>query len=189
MKLPAAAALAVMLVAAPGTAQETLPNPAPPPAGAGPEAETGATAAAAIGTASFVARAASLNLFEVMAGRLALERGMSGDVIAFAKGTMNDHGQATEALRAAAAEADLAPGDPELVPVHREMLDNLSDFGGKEFEAEYLRRQLYVHQEAIDLFRRYAFAGGEQPIVDYAERMLPLLLQHYEDGSDLARKR
>src|SRR5512140_2446637 len=87
----------------------------------------------------FATKAAQAGLAEVELGRLASQKAQSPEVKQFAEQMVNDHTQANQQLKQAAAGMNI----PEsLDPEHQALKDKLSGLSGNDFDREYIKAQL-----------------------------------------------
>lgn len=156
-----------LLVAAPALAQEAA-------------APTSATAPMSVtDPAEFGNMASISNLFELESSTLAKERAVGDAVKAFADQMITDHTKAAQDMATAAAEEGVTPAT-ELDDRHQQILDDLGDLEGEEFDAAYIQAQAQAHDEAVALFESYSTAGAEGPLKEFAAKTLPTLQQHQE---------
>ena len=178
---------ALMLFAVPVAAQEKPYQKDP-----GTTNRTGEMAPAKNGaskmTQRFTKNAASSNTLEVETSRLALEKSKNGDVKQFAQMMIDDHTKAGENLKAAMKEAGLpAPAD-KMAPKHKDMADNLRQVKDAKFDTEYVAVQLKAHEEAVNLFSKYAKSGDNKQLQQFAQNTLPVLEKHKTAAEDLRSK-
>ena len=139
-------------------------------------------------TPDFVKRAASSDLYEVAAGRMASERGQSAAVKQFGEHMVEAHGKTTEELKRIVEDEKLKvklPAEPEAK--QQNMLKALSEAKPEEFDAVYLRQQMAAHQRAAELFDKYAERGENDALKQFAANMLPAIKQHLEAVEKLMR--
>jgi hypothetical protein len=65
-----------------------------------------------------------------------------------------------------------------LDPDHQKKLDELRGLDGKEFDQAYDKAQLEGHEEAVDLFRKYAPLGDNKDLKQWPAQTLPHLQHH-----------
>ncbi len=135
--------------------------------------------------AQFATLASSSNMFEIQSSELALERGSTDEVRAFAEQMIADHTKAGEDMTAAAEAEGVAPA-AALDPKHQAMLDSLAALEGEEFDAAYTEAQIAAHDEAVALFEGYASGGPDGALRDFAAATLPTLQQHQTHIHDVA---
>jgi len=164
-----AVAAALCLYALPLSAQTDVSPPS-----------QGELQAAMIGPQAFADRAASSNMFEIRTSELALQRGRSEAVRAFAEKMIADHAAAGDQMTAAATEDGITPA-AQLMPDHQEQLDRLSTLDATDFDAAYLGAQLAAHTEAVTLFEGFSDQGEDGALKGFATELLPKLREHLEE--------
>lgn len=137
--------------------------------------------------AGLVARVAQTDLFEVEAGRLALQRSRTPAVRAFAQSMVDAHTRSSQSLAAAlqAARIDLRlPQD-----LDRARSDLSADLRSAEpdaFDALYMSQQVQAHEEALQLLRTFAEGGESTALRTWAGRQAEVVAQHLEAARALA---
>ncbi|MDO9487416.1 MAG: DUF4142 domain-containing protein [Sphingomonadaceae bacterium] len=140
--------------------------------------------ASGTGTAAgYAAAAAQGDMYEVEAGRIALERSNSPEIKQFAQTMVDSHSATTAELRTALATAGLAV-TPALDPRHQALLDALRAASPLEFDTAYLDQQSVVHGEALRLHRSYAESGDNSVVRAFAAKTAPVVQAHL----DMAKK-
>lgn len=136
-------------------------------------------------TEDFVMQASASDMFEIESSKLAVQKG-DEPTKAFAQQMIADHEKT-----AAEIKALLSGGKVKASPVtaltkdHKEEVDGLAKLSGAEFKEEYFDDQVDAHEDAVDLFKRYA-EGGENPeLKAWAAKTLPALEHHYKMAQDL----
>ncbi|MCK6450110.1 MAG: DUF4142 domain-containing protein [Alphaproteobacteria bacterium] len=138
-------------------------------------------------TPKFVAHASMADLFEIEAGKIAIDKAMKPEIRAFARRAMDDHGKITADLKAAVQAAD--PGVPlttKLDQPHQRMIDELQAAEGDEFDRLYMSYQVKGHQQAVALYQAYAQSGDQTGLKGLVEDVLPMIQAHLVDAKKLA---
>jgi putative membrane protein len=127
---------------------------------------------------AFAHVAASNDLAQIEAARLALKAARSEDVRDFAQRVMRAHTQAGEQLRRIVAPRGLKlPAAP--TGRHADMVTKLSGLAARDLEDAFLQRfGLDAHKEAISLFERHVAEGKNPELKRHAQDMLPVLREH-----------
>lgn len=155
----------------------SLAGPAQPPIDApGARAFAGVTPS----TGDFVQAALAGDAFEIEASRLALERG-DDSIRDLAEEMIASHTQTSEDLARLAEDGGLAV-EPAVSPTadQQSRLEELRELRGAEFVAQYLEYQEGAHEDAIDLFSRYAGEGESDALKAWAAQTLATLEHHLE---------
>ena len=113
----------------------------------------------AVSPATYVAQAASIDLFVIRSSELALVRGRSPRIRDFASRMIAAHQGTSAQLSLAGRRLNLLP-PASMLPQQQAMYDQLETSG--DFDAAYLRLQRAVHGAAYALHSGYA-AGGTSP--------------------------
>lgn len=125
----------------------------------------------------FVDTAASSDLYEIEAGKLAQANGKSQAVKDFGAMMERDHTKSSNDLKAAAAEAEGVTLAPKLMPKHEANLAALKS-AGDGFDALYKQQQLAAHQEALALLRAQAESGAAPSLKAFAAKTAPVVETH-----------
>jgi len=120
-------------------------------------------------TKGFVDAAATSDMYEVTAGKIALQRASSPDVKEFAQKMVNAHTATTAKLKSILASNNINVTPPAHVDNRRQgMLDDLRGAKAADFDHRYITQQIAAHKEADTLFRGYAKDGDNAAIKDFA---------------------
>lgn len=141
----------------------------------------------------FVVKASVSNNFEIASSELALERAQSPAVQEFARHMVKDHGKAAKDLKAAVEQSELGVGVRDtLDDKHAEMMQELGDAKGAQFDQKYVEMQMAAHDEAVRLFEKYTEHAANEPasssLRQFAEKTLPVLREHDKQVEQLSRK-
>lgn len=186
IRLATASAAALTLAAC--AAEDTPDTPA--------AEETGAMAAATDAPAAeapdpgtpqgFVATAASSDMYEIEAGRLAQDTGSSQEVKDFGAMMVRDHTTSSNNLKQAVAEGGAGLSvPPSMLPKHQQQLDALRNAGGN-FDNLYIQQQTTAHQEALTLLQRQAETGTVASLKAFAAKTAPVVEGHLEHVRGMA---
>ena len=134
----------------------------------------------------FVAMAASCDMYEIEAGKLAQQMGTSEAVKEFGAMMEKDHTTSSDKLKAAVAEAGDGLAVPAaMLPKHQTQLDALRN-AGADFDTLYLQQQQAAHQEALNLLNSVSQAGTVAPLKAFATEASPVVQAHLEHVLELA---
>jgi putative membrane protein len=196
----AAAAVAAILCGSVWAAPADKPGHESPKPGANSEAmsATEDSVGGAVGTVSaemtsttkgFVTAAATSDMYEVTAGKIALERSQSPDVKAFARQMVDAHTKTTETLKGILSATKIGVSPPAHVDSrHEGMLDNLRGASAADFDHRYAAQQVAAHKEADILMRGYAKSGDNPKIRSFAADTDTHVKMHLAMAQDLAKK-
>lgn len=132
----------------------------------------------------FVKKAAISNMMAVELGTLALQKSSSPEIKAFAHQAVNDRTTAGTGLRQIVAKRSgiALPERPD--HAHQDILRQLGDKQGPEFDRAYVAAQKQAQDEAMALFSGYAQTGSDTELKSFASKTLPLL----QTQGELTRK-
>ena len=120
-------------------------------------------------TQGFVTAAATSDMYEVTAGKIAIQRAQSPEVKAFARKMVEAHTGTTAKLKGIIASNNINVTPPAHVDNRRQgMLDDLRGAKAEDFDHRYISQQIAAHKEADILFRGYAKDGDNAAIKDFA---------------------
>ena len=132
-------------------------------------------------------QASASDMFEIESSKLAVQKG-DEQTKAFAQQMITDHEKTSAELKAMLAGGKVN-GTPvtALTEDHKEELDDLAKLSGVEFKEEYFDDQVDAHEDAVDLFKRYAEGGENSDLKAWAAKTLPALEHHYKMAQDLEK--
>ena len=179
LTVPAAAALLV----APASAQ--IGNPAGMAPGT-PQSAPGVPAPHQPNTQDrlFARLAAAGGMAEVELGKLAEQKGGSGEVKEFGRQLVQDHTKANAQLANLAKQAGI-PLPTELNPEHKAMRAELDGLSGAAFDLAFLRGQVVDHQKTVALLQWEIAAGQDGDLQRFAAQQLPAILQHLQAAQNV----
>ncbi|MDR6759507.1 putative membrane protein [Mycoplana sp. BE70] len=138
-------------------------------------------------TDDFVKEASMSDVFEITSSQLAIERADAATK-SFAQQMVQDHQKTTNELKQLvnAGKVEATPADT-MSDAQQSTLKKLQGLQGDGFTKQYQEDQVDAHEDAVDLFKRYA-EGGENPdLKAWASNTLPALQHHLELAQGLAR--
>jgi putative membrane protein len=146
---------------------------------------TVATAQESLPPQEFAKQAALSNMFGVESATLALHKTASPEIKNFAHRLANDLTTAGSGLRQITARrSDIAlPERPD--SRHFDMLRDLADRQGEDFDRAYVKVQRAVHEEAVLLVSSYAQNGGDPELKAFAAKSLPTLEKLNDKAKEL----
>lgn len=152
-------------------------------------AQTGADAATAeaamANTAQgFVDQAATSDMYEIEAGKLAQANGKSQAVKDFGKMMVAEHTKSSGELKAAAKGAQGVTAPAQLDAKKQADLDALEN-AGERFDAVYKQQQVAAHIATLELLRSYAQGGDNESLKAFAGKTAPVVEKHLEAARKL----
>ena len=130
-----------------------------------------------ISAAAYVAAASSIDLYEMKAAQLALEKAQNPSNRALAQQLLEAHRGTSYQMSMAGRRLNLLPS-ASLDPEHQQMLDALS--ATSDFDNTYRAQQSIVLQEGLKLHAGYAKSGDSptlRPVAANAESVMKANLQ------------
>lgn len=136
-------------------------------------------------TADFIMQASASGMYEIESSKLALTKGDDATK-KFAQQMITDHEKASAELKAL-IDSGKVPGNPvtALTEDDKEDVDELAKLEGADFIEEYFDDQVEAHEDAVDLFKRYAEEGENADLKAFAAKTLPALEHHYKMAQDM----
>ena len=130
-------------------------------------------------TQGFVTAAATSDMYEVAAGKLAMQRARSPAVKDFARQMVAAHTKTTATLKGILHAHNVNAEPPAHLDNRRQgMLDNLRGAGGADFDHRYIVQQVAAHREADILFRGYAKDGDNAAVKEFAAKTDDTIKMH-----------
>jgi putative membrane protein len=120
-------------------------------------------------TKGFVTAAATSDMYEVAAGKIAIQRAQSPEIKEFAAKMIQAHTMTTDKLKDIIASNNINVAPPRHVDDRRQgMLDDLRGAKAADFDPRYIAQQVAAHKEADILMSGYAKNGDNAAIKDFA---------------------
>lgn len=143
-----------------------------------------ASAARSHADSSFMKNAAESNFAEIAAADLALKKGTSADVKAFAQKMIDDHKKADSELQTLAASKGVKlPTDASMVQKGKAKI--LEQRDGTSFDHHYAENQVGAHKDAVKLFEKASKDAKDADVKAWAAKMLPALQHHLQEAQAL----
>ncbi len=133
----------------------------------------------------FILQARPMGIAEVKMSQMARDYAMRSEVRNFAERMIKDHGESNKQLMQILRKTDLdAPDEPD--EEHQQLMDQLYELEGEEFDKEYVRTQVKDHEHHLDLYEREARQGQDPDVKEFAKGCMPVLKQHLDQVKGLA---
>jgi putative membrane protein len=137
-------------------------------------------------TEDFVTEAASSDMFEIESSKLAVERSSDAATKTFAQQMITDHTKTSEELKALVSGGKVkATISAAMSSSQQSMLDELKKLNGDDFTKQYHSDQEDVHEDAVDLFKRYGDEGENADLKAWAAKTRPALEHHLMMANDM----
>lgn len=122
---------------------------------------------------AFATQAAVVTMFGIESATLALHKTASPEIKSFAHRLANEHGTTGSSLRQITARrSDIAlPERPDAR--HLDLLRELADKQGEDFDRAYVKVQQAAHGEAAAMLANYAENGSDPELKAFAAKALP----------------
>ena len=139
-------------------------------------------------TEDFIKEAATSDMLEIGASKLAEQKG-NADEKKFAAQMITDHTKTSSELKSMVS-GDMKGAIPTaLDDSSQKKLDKLRDAKPEDFASEYDPMQVSAHKDAVSLFERYAKGGDDPKLKDWAGKTLPALQHHLEMAQEMNKNR
>ena len=140
-------------------------------------------------TADFVKEAATSDMTETAAAKIALEKGNAAEK-SFANQMVTDHTKTSSELKELVSSGAVKATLPTaLDSSSQKKIDKLKNTKPENFASEYDPMQVSAHKDAVSLFERYAKGGDNPKLKDWAGKTLPHLQHHLEMAQALNKNR
>lgn len=148
-----------------------------------------ATPAAPTDAAGYIARAGAGDLWEIESSKALLAKSGKADVKKFAQMMIEQHGQSTAKIKAAATAAGLQVTPPKLDADQQKTLDEIKAADAATIDAIYLGHQRSAHDAALALHNAYAANGDTEALKKAAGEIVPVVEAHRSELAKLAAER
>lgn len=135
---------------------------------------------------AYVQLAGASDMYEIQSSQHALNRSQNASVRQFAQMMIDHHTQTSQQLTAAARAAGLTP-DPRLMPMQVQMIEQLQQTSGAQFDRLYIDQQVQAHEMAVALHTNYARSGDTPALRTTAAAAVPIVSQHLARVRELNR--
>jgi putative membrane protein len=161
-----------------------------PPVAAAENATAGAVGAVSAATTTtaggFVTAAATSDMFEIQAAKLAEQRSINPAVKKFAAKMIHDHTASTEKLKALLAKGGINATPPTDLDERRKgLLENLAKTSPADFDKMYIDQQVDAHEEALTLLKGFIDHGDNDALKGFATSILPTVQEHLDMAKQL----
>jgi putative membrane protein len=127
----------------------------------------------------FVTQAATSDLYEIQAAKIAEQKATSPAVKKFAARMARDHTASTGKLKAILAGGTVSATTPTKLDERRKgLINNLNSAAPADFDKTYVDQQIAAHQEAVILLQGYAQKGDNAVLRAFATGVLPTVRAH-----------
>lgn len=128
--------------------------------------------------ADYVAAAGASDLYEEQSSQIVLETTTNPQIRSYATMMIQEHGQTTSRVTAAAARANVPVAPPVLTPLQTELIAELRAETGPARDAAYIAQQRASHNQALFVQQSYAASGTAAPLRTAAAAIVPVVRHH-----------
>jgi putative membrane protein len=140
-------------------------------------------------TKGFVTAAATTDMYEVEAAKIASVRSHDEMVKKFAKNMISAHTKTTGELKGIVADEKLNVTPPASLDTRRQsMIDNLRGIKAADFDERYIAQQVDAHEEALILMRGYHNSGDNARLKKFAGNVENAVKMHLSMAKHLDKK-
>ena len=137
----------------------------------------------------FVDAAAVSDMYEVEAGKIALQRSSDAGVKGFAQKMITAHTGTSDTLKATLTKINSTFTPPSTLDNrHQGMIDELRGAKAEDFDGRYLAQQVDAHNEALVLMRGYAKDGDTKEVKSFANKTQKAVQMHLDMAQKLKDK-
>jgi putative membrane protein len=129
----------------------------------------------------YVMMAGASDLYEIQSSQMAAQRATRPEVRQYAQMLIRHHQMTTQQVMAAARAAGMRPPPPRLMPMQRQMIQQLQQ-AGADFDRVYISQQVPAHQMALGLHSNYASSGDTPQLRAVAGQAVPIVTQHLQQA-------
>ncbi|RZK32640.1 MAG: DUF4142 domain-containing protein, partial [Hymenobacter sp.] len=127
--------------------------------------------------AEFMQSAAHSDQNEIQLSKMALAKGVSGEVKTYADKMIADHTKSTANLKPIAAKAGVTlPTDMDAD--HQAMAPQLEKLSGKEFESKYVAQMVIDHQKTANTLAAHKTMTKDAALGNWISTTLPVVEEH-----------
>ena len=130
-----------------------------------------------IGDGHFVREAGEGGIFQVAAGRLAVQKASNSDIRQFGQRMIDDHSKANDELKRIAAKDSLT-FPARMSSRDHATLNRLSNLSGTAFDRAYIRDMVKDHESDLAAFQREANNGANADVKTWAMNTVPMIQDH-----------
>ena len=127
----------------------------------------------------FMTETYSGGMMEILAGNIAVQKGLSQSVKDFGQQMITDHGAANNDLKALATQKSVVLPDT-ISNEDKKLIDALNKEDAGKFDKTYMDMMVEGHKKAIDAFQTVIDHPKDADVKAWAEKTLPTLKHHLE---------
>jgi putative membrane protein len=132
-----------------------------------------------ITTPEYVQTQARGDLFEIEAGKLAVQKAQSPDLKRFGQMMIDDHTQASQKLEQAIKAGNVSTTPPKTLDTrHQQAVDQLKNMPAGQFDQAYYQSQVQGHREMLALNQAYSQNGDNPALKQFSAQVSPVIQKH-----------
>jgi putative membrane protein len=136
-------------------------------------------ASAPVSTTDYVQQSAMTDHFEIQAGEIAAQKSQNPAIREFGRHMVNEHAQSSAKLKTVLVAGRVKATVPSTLDrKHQELVQQLKDQSGDEFDQTFIQAQLQGHRDALDLQRAYSQSGDNDSLRQFAAEATPMVQEH-----------
>ncbi|MBK0381046.1 DUF4142 domain-containing protein [Mucilaginibacter segetis] len=120
---------------------------------------------------------------EIKLSQLAEQNSQNSEVLDFAKMMITDHSDIVNDMEQLAKKENVITSD-SLTLAHQQMIDQLKNKTGADFDKTYMQTMVTDHEKAVKLYES-ATTDKNHNIQDFALKILPKIKEHLTQANDL----
>ena len=141
-------------------------------------------------TKGFVTAAATTDMYEVEAAKIASMRSQDEKVKKFAENMISAHTKTTAELKGIVASEKLDVSPPTILDTRRQtMIDDLRGVKDTDFDERYISQQVDAHEEALIVMRGYHKSGDNSSLKKFAGNVENSVKMHLSMAKRLEKKK
>ncbi len=121
---------------------------------------------------------------EIGLSKVALDKGVSGEMKNFANMMITDHTQAGNELKPIADRKNVML-PTEMDAEHKALRDQMQNLSGDELARTYAQQMVTDHQKTVDAFQSEIQNGKDADVKAFASKTLPTIQKHLEMARSL----
>lgn len=127
-------------------------------------------------------------MMEIEASKMAEEKATSPKVKEFGKMMVAEHTKTSQEMKPLASKMGVTM-PTTMMPMHKEMMNELSGKSGAEFDKAYMDLMEKAHKMDVAMFEAKSKNARSQDVRAFTDKTLPILRTHHkrasETGSDI----
>jgi putative membrane protein len=135
---------------------------------------------------NYVTYAQNSDLFEIEAGKIAVQKAQNKEVREYARQMVDHHTATANRLNASARQSGVTATVPALSVKQRTKLDELQNASLSSFDKLYITTQLEAHERAIRLHNSYAMTGDQPMLRSASTEMVPTIRAHLSEAQRIS---